>query len=76
MSVRVAERSADYHGCGGCVHNDDPSCMCQIRSCIHAFVELKECYQPKEAVPISKLDLEALKQFNEFLNDLIELKEK
>ena len=76
MSVRIADIDKDYHGCSGCVHNDDPSCMCQIRSCVHAFVALKECYVPKECLPITRLDLTKLKEFNELINDLIELKEK
>ena len=76
MDIRIGAVCEDYNGCGGCVHNDDPSCMCMIRGCIHAFSELKDRYQPKEYTTITRLDLTTLKEFNELISDLIEIKEK
>jgi hypothetical protein len=41
------KENGEYDGCNTCIHCNDSCDICKLRSCIHAFNRLYECYEKK-----------------------------
>ena len=35
----------DFETCDKCKHAEDDIALCQLRLCVHAFHEMRECYE-------------------------------
>jgi len=50
IRVNVSDYADFFEGCSDCIHEGDKEEICKLRSCVHAFGELKDCYVPKGVV--------------------------
>lgn len=44
----IEKPNPNFESCEDCIYSDDSDEVCTLRGCIHAVVELKECYKPKQ----------------------------
>ena len=45
--VKSSGINEDFETCDTCKHAEDDITLCQLRLCVHAFHEMKECYEEK-----------------------------
>lgn len=44
----IEKPNPNFESCNDCIYSDDSEEACILRGCIHAVVELNECYKPKQ----------------------------
>ena len=66
---KVLDPKEDYESCDDCKYADLPAAVCKMMDCVHAFVNLRDCFEKENKIENIKAEINKLQTYKLYPGD-------